>query len=82
MTSRKSQAIVGILFLLSGALLLVAQAKGLYSGQWMIEPCNDKTGTLQLTLRYNERGDQERNDGWGWWGNSSRTPSASKCSTA
>ncbi len=70
MSSRKVQFSIGILCVLCGTLLLVAQTKvaNAFSGQWMIEPCNDKAQTLQLTLRYNQRGENERYDGWGDWG--------------
>ena len=67
MALRRMQWISVMMVLLCGSLLtLCADSK--YSGQWMIEPCGDKTGTLQLTLRYNERGELERHDGWGDWG--------------
>src|SRR5437879_13724434 len=62
-------SVIFFLLLVCSAVLLVAQAESTHSGQWMIEPCSDKTGTIQLTLRYNEPGELERGDGWGGWGN-------------
>src|SRR5437879_3863829 len=58
-------SVIFFLLLACSAVLLVAHAESTHSGQWMIEPCNDKTGTIQLTLRYNERGELELGDGWG-----------------
>src|SRR4051794_19789456 len=69
MNARQLQSVIlGLVLFLSVSLFMVAHADNIRSGQWMIEPCNDNTGRLQLTLRYNERGEHERNDGWGNWG--------------
>src|SRR5437016_2386433 len=67
--SRKLQwAIVICLLLVSSSALLVVHAEGNQTGQWMVEPYREDAGRVQLTLRYNERGDREREDGWGSWG--------------
>src|SRR3954468_16828942 len=72
---RLQSFVLGAILVLSGSALLVVHADNTHSGQWMLEPCGDKTNTMQLTVRYNERGENERNDGWGSWGNNTQSHS-------
>src|ERR1051325_11413001 len=72
-TSRVTSFLVGLALVLSGSALLTVHADSTHSGQWMLDPCGDKTNTMQLTLRYSNRDDNENRDGWGWFGNNTTT---------
>src|SRR5438105_1217566 len=77
MTTRRLPFFTGLLSIICGFALLAVRAENTHTGQWIIERCTDKLGTLQLTLRYSERGDNERNDSWGRWGGWDSTQSHS-----